>query len=522
MLSERDSRQIESQVKMYSQAFQQYSNRSLNAMVNSSAWQSSGPAAIPQGKLDLGNPIFGSLSMGTAEDYIESALCSQAGDYYHLTWFEPQSSTGKLSLKGLGEGASGQASLKVKNLMPAGNYGLYSGSSIKMMNDGTTLSLSGACSTLDMPQGTAVAAYMIPVPLDTTDVVVKSIMRGQACPDGQGGGIMQKISATYSSDGNIYVGGSAYSSEQDVVDNHASGWSESANNCLTTVASLDRTITDGTASAINVASIGGYSGDVKDELEGNLSNIDCRQSNTKNDDDEDVREFETCGEGGNIDGLDNTEINERTLLRTEETIVMAQCPNTNGQNRTVTINTAHEDFAGISSSMNGSQAMWSSGAMAGEVSINQITRVYEVKTDTGNVDSQGNKIYTTSEVEQVSQEGLDIACAQTIKLDAGCQGLYPNLELVDSIPEQKTGYSMCSLPKVRPSPNGLEGHWKSDYGVVCDYGAGGEGNSRAGYTFYAKARDFNNLGVKYIRETAIKGWSDVTVLLPNKPEYSGP
>jgi len=416
MLSERDSRQIESQVKMYSQAFQQYSNRSLNAMVNSSAWQSSGPAAIPQGKLDLGNPIFGSLSMGTAEDYIESALCSQAGDYYHLTWFEPQSSTGKLSLKGLGEGASGQASLKVKNLMPAGNYGLYSGSSIKMMNDGTTLSLSGACSTLDMPQGTAVAAYMIPVPLDTTDVVVKSIMRGQACPDGQGGGIMQKISATYSSDGNIYVGGSAYSSEQDVVDNHASGWSESANNCLTTVASLDRTITDGTASAINVASIGGYSGDVKDELEGNLSNIDCRQSNTKNDDDEDVREFETCGEGGNIDGLDNTEINERTLLRTEETIVMAQCPNTNGQNRTVTINTAHEDFAGISSSMNGSQAMWSSGAMAGEVSINQITRVYEVKTDTGNVDSQGNKIYTTSEVEQVSQEGLDIACAQPLTL----------------------------------------------------------------------------------------------------------
>jgi hypothetical protein len=193
----RDAEFAQAQIALFSQTFQNYSNQSLNAFVNSDVWQMQ--VANIEGEIDLTNAIYGSLNLGNAEDIIQSAYCEVGADSYHLTWFETADTDGNVFLKGLGKAQSGQTALKIKGLIPEDSFAVMRANQLKKA-DGTLLSLGGVCSTLDIPEGSAVATIRIDAPINVAEAQEKMITRAQSCANGENGAIQERVNATYLSD----------------------------------------------------------------------------------------------------------------------------------------------------------------------------------------------------------------------------------------------------------------------------------------------------------------------------------
>ena len=413
ILLERERTNLEAQLDLYAQTFQTYASRSLNALVSSAVWAAQ---TLPEGAIDLSTPAFGSLSMGNAESYMQSAHCKINGDSYHITWFDAKDDNGELSLKGLGSAQSMRASSKAREYIPVENFAVADGTTMKFV-DGIEQSLTGPCAALNIPNGSAIAAYKIDTPTKMAMAQEKTILRASNCPAGEQGAITEKINAVFKNDGLVLVDRSQYSSESEAILNHSSGWDPVSNDCVSMVAGLNRDIDNKTSNAINAEHLEGIDGVIKLALLDNLQNMNCRQLNDVMSSEDREKLYETCEDAGDLNITDGMGIQEKTLLRKEEEVIIAECPTPPLNNGTLTINTSSPLYAGLHPSLNGRSGV-QSGEVSGETRLQKITRFYEISVDYG--DRQEKK-----ETQQVTMKGTDIQCSGTDTLTFTCAQLYP-------------------------------------------------------------------------------------------------
>jgi hypothetical protein len=540
---EQDLKHIEAMTTSYAQAFEHYSNQALNAVVNSTAWQEQ---FLPEGSLDLSEAQFGNLNLGQAENYLQSAHCNISGDAYHMTWFDKADGDGDLFLKGLGVKQSGLVSLKIKDLIPNSNFGIMGASSVEMSDGATTLSLSGACSTINIPQGSAVAAIRIPAPVQVSEVQEKFITRAVSCGADEEGGILQRVDASFTQSGGIVVQGQGFDSETDVIADNSLTWNEISNECIALSESVTRVVQASSADAVNMASLSGLSSDIADSLLSNLSDLECKdvkkKENPENGDEEENKEFDTCEDAGDLDLLEGMNADELRLLRAEENIIVQACPAQPNTAGTVTVNTSHNDFTGVHNALNDKQGSLSYGEMTGKITLKKISRFYKVINDYG-----GETGVETNEVEVTSHEGVNIECSRPNTLYFTCNTMFPDLDLLsqsvtNAYSVQSTGIygvtgcdddvtgcenlskhankiSSGSAPSGRPSnENGYwttAGTWESEDDDPV---------SLPRYVWMRRVIETNssgvqNTGLTYTRSALVSGWSDPVNFTPNDISY---
>ena len=205
---------------------------------------------------------------------MESAYCVIAGTPRHLTWFEGEENN-ELFLQGLGKDAAGMTASKLRSMIAKENFGIQRGGSIEMA-DGTTLSPSGACNTLDIPKGSVVAVVPLPEPVAVAQTQEKYIMRAVNCPAGTDGNVMQRVMATYMPSGNIVVGGSSFTSEAGVMADNGLAWDQVASNCIEPEQRIARNVNDTSVDALDMANLITIPGNIKATLDSNLTNVECR------------------------------------------------------------------------------------------------------------------------------------------------------------------------------------------------------------------------------------------------------
>ena len=464
---EQDVKRVEAMATSYAQAFEHYSNQALNAVVNSTAWQAQ---LLPEGSLDLSEAQFGGLNLGQAEGYIQSAHCNIGDDAYHLTWFDKQDSDGDLFLKGLGAKQSGLVSLKIKDIIPNQNFGVMTGSSIAINDGASTLSLSGGCSTINIPEGSAVAAIRIPAPVQVTETQEKFITRAASCGANEEGGILQRVDASFTEAGDIVVQGRGFDSEADVIADNTLTWNEISNECIALNESVTRVVQPSTADAVNMASLSGLSGGIANTLRSNLNDLECKDVKKKENPEkgENNDEFDTCEDAGALDLLDGMSADQKKLVSKTLDPLENVCPAQPDAAGTVTIDISHNDFTGVHNALNNKQASFSFGQMTGQMTLNKITRVYEVMNDYG-----GDTGSQTDEVEVISHEGVSIECSRPNALRFTCNQMFPD--------------------KRDPSSNfnGSSNLWT------------------------------HNNGLDYTRRSSVSGWANASTMTPNDAQYNG-
>lgn len=493
-----DSKADKAQVTMYSQAFQNYSNQSLDAIVNSSLWQAQ---VLPEGEIDLSLADFGALDMGDAEAYIQSAHCKIGGESYHLTWFDKADNDGHVFLKGLGKGQSGQTTLAVKNRIPEENFAILKSGVIEKPS-GTTLALSGACSTLNIPENSAIAAVMIPEPVQISMTQEKLITRMKSCGAGEEGSIMQTINALYSDTGVIIAGGHSFASESDVMSSAIlsdSDWNEVSNTCLVPQESISRVASSTNVDALNMAALSGLSGAISNALKDNLSNIECKDVTKETEEEneaQDNKEFDTCNEQVDLDTLTDMSVTEKTLLRQEEEVVLTGCPAQTDTNKkekiVVDLVNNQDDFMRISQYLDGKTGVFKPKDLTGDVTIAKITRFYEVISDYGRGNNSsheggGRKSATsdgdctsgvcTKEEEHVSYEGRDISCQRDQSLTFACNDIFNADGSIEGDLKKDQAQIYTGVGRITgfEDPEKLtpydivNGHWKETQNAQCKW-----------------------------------------------------
>ncbi len=427
-LSDNDLRNIESQVQLYSKAFHQYANRSLNAVVSSAAWSS---GSLADGAIDLTSAPFG-INMGNAEAYLESAHCTDGGDSFHLTWFDSADAGGNVSLKGLGRSHIGQANTRIKGMISHANFGVYDGTNVQM-GDGTSFALSGNCATLTLPVGTAVSAISMPAPQNIMVAEeTRTILRAAACPAGEQGGITQSVNAQFFAEpfdgtNTVKVGADNYINEQDVVNNHAT-WNEISRDCFTSVVAQNLESTDQNVDIIDLSGLI-TTGDMSAALSG-LEDVTCRivhkskndshsQYDPGNPDYGEVAPDEvvnTCGDEVSLDTLDDTNVIEKTLLGSDVTLQTLSCP---AAATTAMVNVSQSRFNGLPPQTNGQTVTLNKSGVIGNLEVNKIVKRWGVTTDLG-------AGATTYELSSTEFEGVGLSCAGNYETSLSCAQLKPS------------------------------------------------------------------------------------------------
>ncbi len=462
-----DGEHSQAQVAHYSQAFQQYSSRSINAVVESDLWKTQ---TLPEGLLTLTTSALGSQDLGGSEAYVDSAYCVIAGTPRHLTWFEGENEEGDLFLKGLGKDRAGQTATKLRQMIAKENFGIARGVTIEMA-DGSIVTPSGGCATLNIPQGSAVAVVPLPEPVEVAETQEKYIMRALNCAAGTEGNILQRVMATYMPSGNIVVGASSFTTEAGVMSDNGLAWEVLANNCIAPTQEIERTVSDTVVDALDVANLITIPGEIAETLEVNLTDKDCKDVK-KGSEDEDTqadgeadadKKYDTCAGPEEIKTLEGVEISPDTLVKTEEEIIHASCGGQAAGSSTVTIAPGSANFQGIHSGLSGKAGTLSYTNWSGDVAYKKITRFYEIVQDFG--DGTGGRGATADGncgnggcSEVVVYEGLDLQCDRNETLSIACSTMY--------------------------APGGTL---------------------------------ITNNGMSYSRPRAIRGWQDTVNLVPNQP-----
>jgi len=395
VLSERQLRNVESQIQIYARSFQQYQSRSLNEFVNSATWRAQ---VASQGLL----PDDG---MGNASTFLSNAYCeASSGDVaYHLTWFNRADSDNHVSLKGIGTDLIGQTNQKIKSLIPDAQFAIYDGSNI-VMGDNSVLSLSPGCS-LDIPTNSAVAAVSLPAPDNLLALDTKTLLRTRACdmPNTQGS-ITESTEISFTATGDsitYFYNGSEFSSEDAVTGAVSSAdWAVMSNECVVRMPRMILAESGNTANMINTNALAGISGDVSAALSNQLSDIDCvhvgegEKDVNDLDGDGDTEEFifnnldeefyQTCITESDLDLKDEGDIRE---LESFETVLMDEltCPieteNYAGDGRIIM--DSSEFFSGISPSLVGVAGQIETDSVSGNLDIDKTVKTFISLVDLG-------------------------------------------------------------------------------------------------------------------------------------------
>ncbi len=429
VLSERALENTESQIQQYSKAFHQFTNRSMNALVNSALWDS---GAVGEGAIDLTNADFGSLNLGQSGAYLASAHCKDAGGLsYHLSWFNQADESGNVSLKGLGSGNIGQANMRIKNMMPQGNFGVFDGGAVNM-SDGSVFSLEGGCTTLNIPTGTAVAAMSLPTPNNMAVVEeVRTILRADACASGESGGVTQSIQAKFMNDGTIrdVASDKPFATESALIDDDTLSWTTIATDCQDNVAGLNRDSMNDSTSLIGSGVIRSFNVETTDNniaaaLQENLQTANCRrvalldeETGGLNEESEEI--FQTCGDEIDLAMLENSDT--VYLINRREDFLTRGCGEISKSSSLFNSSTEH-NFGGQMANINSSQLtiMGSPAQLSGSIDIKQVISTWESKVDIG--DGSGG---TTRQFETTELEGVSIDCSARVQASMTCAQMYP-------------------------------------------------------------------------------------------------
>lgn len=395
LLNDRELRNIESQIQLYARSFQQYQNKSLSNLINSTGWQTQ---ALGQGTLP------DNLEMGNAEGILASAYCRDSADElgYHITWFESEDSGGHVSLKGLGRNSIGQANQKIKSIIPDAQFRVYDGSDINM-EAGSVLSLSAGCG-LNIPMNSAIAAVSLPRPNDLLAMDTKAILRTRACAGpNESGGIIESTEIGYVVNGpndvTYIYNGNDYPSEAAVIGAiSAADWAEVSNDCVPV---MDSTVLAGLSAdvdMINMSALSGMSGDVVSGLGDSLSSINCvyvrKNDRDVNDLDQDgdhdeyiyetegyeleSTDYDTCIQEAELnltDGSDIRAIESFVTIVPQSLVCPIDTADYTGDGNVVMDDSA-SFFDGVSSSLDGKTGTISTGTPVGSLDIEKTIRIF--------------------------------------------------------------------------------------------------------------------------------------------------
>ena len=418
-----------SQLQLYSQSFQQYSSRSLNAFVNSTAWQLQ--AAI-EGPIDLSSAAYGKLNNGEADNYVSSAYCkTNTGEHQHITWFNSSNSDGEFTLKGLGDNSNGVVASNIKKLISADSLATAMPNDKLKFLDNTQIKLSNRClDNIDIPKGSIVAVYKLNPPTAVAENVTKTILRVSNCENlSQLGTKTEKISAVFTADGKVLANGQLFNSEQDLLNSTSKGWSD-VSDCKASETQINLNTQVNSASAINIHSRSSKS-DVISALQTHLTNIDCltvESTKTSLADDEqnidhtdEVTHYSTCETGQKIQQMEEANIREINVI--EDTISYSCMPRAATEQIVISSN-----YPGIPTAYRNKDAIHNKANYSsnGQVVLNKITTVYKVTTDNGQeiIDKKAKRIDMT---------GKDINCQAPDNIELTCSNIYSDVSEVSTI-----------------------------------------------------------------------------------------
>ena len=551
----------EAQIAQYAQSFQQYSSRSMNAVVNSDPWTAQ---TLSEGVLTLSNSALGSLDLGSAEAYVESAYCVIANTPRHLTWFEGEENN-ELFLQGLGKDAAGMTAAKLRGMFAKENFGIQRADGSIEMADGTSLTPTAGCNTLNIPKGSVVAVVPLPEPVSVAQTQEKYIMRAMNCPAGTEGNVMQRVTGTYMPSGAILVdGGSSFTSEAGVMADNSLSWETVANNCLSPEESIARNTNNSSADALDMANLITIPGDIKVALENNLRDIECKDvTNGDGPVDEDgnpteEKLYDTCADAANIDPMTGIKIDDDTLLRTEEDTVMAACGGQVSGNTVVNVAPGSANYKGIPASLSGKQARLSYTNWNGDAAYKKTTRVYDITENNPEADG-------TLETEVVTYTGMDLQCDRNETIEVACNTMYPEVAGIQDTTGSTTldlGWFATEMVEVNVPSLSSFGDMDDNFGldvgestlvddrfrltllsegdeendVAPEYTivdttndesveAGGQvfdevfsGNTLASADVATGISPVESDSLDFARHRTISGWQDATTLTPNQPD----
>jgi hypothetical protein len=512
-----EGRHDESQVAHYAQAFQQYSLRSLNAVINSPAYAAQ---TLSEGILDLSASALGTQDLGSSEEYVSSAYCLIDDVPRHLTWFEQEDDNGEMFLKGLGKNRAGLTAAKLRTVIAKENFGIQRNGAIEMA-DGTMVNPVGPCGALGIPKGSTVAIVELPEPQLIEENQEKLVTRAISCPAGQEGNIMQRVTATFTADGSILVGASSYTSETGVIADNSLSWSQVSNNCLEPTEEVVRNVASETIDAMDVANLITIPGEIKASLQNSLTNKECKDvaDGTERTDDngeavieDEDKMYDTCAGPIAIDPLTGIQITPNNLVKTEEDVVAAQCGGQAAGSQGVSIAPGSANFKGVHSGLSGRSGTLGFSAWSGDSAYKKITRFYAIVEDYGDgrggASTVGN-CGTGECAEIVVYEGLDLRCDRNETLTIPCGNMYPEVAGTQtSSSTENVNLGWTETNTVQTTQN-ADGSWNT---VTTTSGVTAQTTTSTSIGLTA------NDPMDYSRDRTIEGWASVQSLTPNQPD----
>lgn len=429
-LSDNQEVLVRSQISHYARSFETYSQRSLNALVNDTSWQASA-STYPEGKL-----LDGLVDNGHSEVFVSSALCRVNSTPYHITWFDKTNADGQVSLKGMGASQSGLINARIRQNVSKDHFASSVGLNQIKLNDSaeTVLTLTGGCSTLNIPSNSAVMAISIAEPPLMVGSTTKTVLRNVQCPVGEEGSITQRVNATITPEGQYVVAPRTFNSEADLLASNAVSWTEVSRDCKNLVIANSYQVDDG----MNVDLIDSGSTILNGSEQANIvatelvdiacsgfRSVDDDESNNDQSNQDDVIEYDTCGTTTSINVITPADVKELTTLRVVEIITDLQCPNNlkGSKGGSVTVSN-NGNFRGVSGALNGRTGSLNGGTVVGETSIRKTTKTW-IKTT---YDSENQP--TETQYETIELRGEDLECSiKPQTLSFSCSQIFPGLTL---------------------------------------------------------------------------------------------
>lgn len=314
---------VQAQSEFYANAISQYALQSQNALTNAVSYMD---GSISSGTLDLSSADFGALDLGNAELFIESAFCRTGADTAkHYTWYSSADTDGNFVIKGIGNGHTGYVMSALKDIIDIDTLGIYEEGSITMQTGGSTQSVASSCSSLNIPEGAPVIVTDITLPTESDADMKRYEYRTVACSAGEVGSIQQQIMVTYSADGSRNAGGVSVASDVNIANDDTLPWVTIVNSCeAPSVSASYESQIGSSSSGIDFAALvaPAAGGDTLSTLQGNLSEVECRELIENIDDYGDEQEaqqklYDTCGLEVDVAAVASITISDAILESTE-------------------------------------------------------------------------------------------------------------------------------------------------------------------------------------------------------------